>query len=78
MTTHVPEDATARLLLDGEAIAKSLSRIAHEIIERNGEAGSSRAALRWPHGSAGSSRSEAASSFPSARSTSRSIATTCT
>jgi pyrimidine operon attenuation protein / uracil phosphoribosyltransferase len=38
MTTHVPEDATARLLLDGEAIAKSLSRIAHEIIERNGEA----------------------------------------
>ena len=37
MTTHVPEDATARLLLDGEAIAKSLSRIAHEIIERNGE-----------------------------------------
>jgi len=35
MTTHVPEDATARLLLDGEAIARSLSRIAHEIIERN-------------------------------------------
>lgn len=41
MTTHVPEDATARLLLDGEAIAKSLSRIAHEIIERNAEAGDS-------------------------------------
>jgi pyrimidine operon attenuation protein/uracil phosphoribosyltransferase len=35
MTTHVPEDATARLLLDGEAIAKALSRIAHELIERN-------------------------------------------
>ena len=35
MTTHVPEGATARLLLDGEAIAKSLSRIAHELIERN-------------------------------------------
>ena len=34
MTTHVPEDATARLLLDGEAISKALSRIAHEIIER--------------------------------------------
>jgi pyrimidine operon attenuation protein/uracil phosphoribosyltransferase len=33
--THVPEDATARLLLDGQAIAKALSRIAHEIIERN-------------------------------------------
>jgi pyrimidine operon attenuation protein/uracil phosphoribosyltransferase len=37
MTTHVPEDATARLLLDGEAIAKALSRIAHEIIERAAE-----------------------------------------
>jgi pyrimidine operon attenuation protein / uracil phosphoribosyltransferase len=35
VTTHVPADATARLLLDGEAIAKSLSRIAHEIIERS-------------------------------------------
>lgn len=38
MTTHVPEDATARLLLDGEAISKALSRVAHEIIERNAEA----------------------------------------
>jgi pyrimidine operon attenuation protein / uracil phosphoribosyltransferase len=37
MTTHVPDEATARLLLDGEAIAKSLSRIAHELIERNAE-----------------------------------------
>jgi pyrimidine operon attenuation protein/uracil phosphoribosyltransferase len=35
MVAHVPEDATARLLLDDQAIAKSLSRIAHEIIERN-------------------------------------------
>jgi pyrimidine operon attenuation protein/uracil phosphoribosyltransferase len=35
MTTRVPQEATARLLLDGEAIAKSLSRIAHELIERN-------------------------------------------
>ena len=35
MTTHVPADAPARLVLDGEAIAKSLSRIAHEIIERS-------------------------------------------
>jgi pyrimidine operon attenuation protein/uracil phosphoribosyltransferase len=34
VTTHVPADATARLILDGGAIAKSLSRIAHEIIER--------------------------------------------
>ena len=37
MTTHVPADPTVRLLLDGEAIAKSLSRIAHEIIERTDE-----------------------------------------
>ena len=37
MTTHVPADATVRLLLDGEAIAKSLSRIAHENIERTDE-----------------------------------------
>jgi pyrimidine operon attenuation protein / uracil phosphoribosyltransferase len=37
VTTHVPEDATARLLLDGEAISKALSRIAHEIIERAGD-----------------------------------------
>jgi pyrimidine operon attenuation protein / uracil phosphoribosyltransferase len=35
VTTHAPDDATARLLLDGEAIEKALSRIAHEIIERN-------------------------------------------
>ena len=41
MSTHVPEDATARLVLDGEAIEKALSRIAHEILERNeGEAAS--------------------------------------
>ena len=46
MTTHVPEDATARLLLDGEAIEKALSRIAHEIIERNdGDAASGLDAL---------------------------------
>jgi len=45
MTTHVPEDATARLLLDGEAISKALSRIAHEVIERNGEDGLERVAL---------------------------------
>jgi len=37
VTTHVPADATARLLLDDEAIAKALSRIAHEIIERTDE-----------------------------------------
>jgi len=37
VTTHVPADATARLILDGDAIAKALSRIAHEIIERTDE-----------------------------------------
>jgi pyrimidine operon attenuation protein/uracil phosphoribosyltransferase len=37
MSTHVPADATARQLLDEEAIAKALSRIAHEIIERTDE-----------------------------------------
>ncbi len=33
MTTHVPDRASATLLLDSEAISKALSRIAHEIIE---------------------------------------------
>jgi len=36
MTTHVPDRAAARRLLDADAIAKSLSRIAHELIERHG------------------------------------------
>jgi pyrimidine operon attenuation protein / uracil phosphoribosyltransferase len=36
MTTHVPDRAAATQLLDADAIAKSLSRIAHELIERNG------------------------------------------
>ena len=35
MTTHVPDHASAKRLLDADAIAKSLSRIAHELIERN-------------------------------------------
>jgi pyrimidine operon attenuation protein/uracil phosphoribosyltransferase len=35
MSTYVPDRAGARHVLDGEAIAKSLSRIAHEIVERN-------------------------------------------
>jgi pyrimidine operon attenuation protein/uracil phosphoribosyltransferase len=33
MTTHVPHRPTATPLLDAEAIAKSLARIAHEVIE---------------------------------------------
>jgi len=33
---HAPDRAAARQLLDADAIAKALSRIAHELIERNG------------------------------------------
>ncbi len=33
MTTHVPDRAAASILLDEAAIAKALSRIAHELIE---------------------------------------------
>jgi pyrimidine operon attenuation protein/uracil phosphoribosyltransferase len=36
MTTHVPERANT-LLLDADAISRALSRISHEIIERNGD-----------------------------------------
>jgi pyrimidine operon attenuation protein/uracil phosphoribosyltransferase len=36
MSTYVPDRAGARQVLDGEAIAKALSRVAHEIVERNG------------------------------------------
>lgn len=35
MTIHVPDRTTAKPLLDAEAISKALSRIAHEVIERN-------------------------------------------
>jgi pyrimidine operon attenuation protein / uracil phosphoribosyltransferase len=35
MTTHVPDRASATVLLDAEAISRALSRIAHEIIEGN-------------------------------------------
>jgi pyrimidine operon attenuation protein/uracil phosphoribosyltransferase len=34
MSTYVPDRAGARQVFDGETIAKSLSRIAHEIVER--------------------------------------------
>ena len=36
MTTHAPE-ASGKLLLDGDALSRTLSRIAHEIIEANPE-----------------------------------------
>jgi pyrimidine operon attenuation protein / uracil phosphoribosyltransferase len=39
MNTHVPDRASAKLLLDAEAIDRTLSRIAHELIERNDELG---------------------------------------
>ncbi|HLG07784.1 MAG TPA: bifunctional pyr operon transcriptional regulator/uracil phosphoribosyltransferase PyrR [Gaiellaceae bacterium] len=35
MATHVPDSAAAKALLDADAISKALSRIAHELIERN-------------------------------------------
>jgi pyrimidine operon attenuation protein/uracil phosphoribosyltransferase len=35
MTTHLPSRAPAKTLLDAEAMARTLSRIAHEVIERN-------------------------------------------
>jgi len=37
LTTHVPEPAAAKPVLDAEAISRALSRIAHEIIERSDE-----------------------------------------
>ena len=39
MTTHVPDRARAKILLDADAIARSLSRLAHEVIERNDDLG---------------------------------------
>ena len=38
MTTHAPE-ASGKLLLDADALSRTLSRIAHEIIEANPELG---------------------------------------
>jgi pyrimidine operon attenuation protein / uracil phosphoribosyltransferase len=35
VTTHVPDRAAAKVILDAGAIARSLSRIAHELIERS-------------------------------------------
>jgi pyrimidine operon attenuation protein/uracil phosphoribosyltransferase len=35
VTTHVPDRASATVLLDSEAISRALARIAHEIIEGN-------------------------------------------
>jgi pyrimidine operon attenuation protein / uracil phosphoribosyltransferase len=41
MSTHVPDrtKSAAKILLDSEALARTLSRIAHEIIERNDDLG---------------------------------------
>ena len=35
MSTHVPDRQAVKTLLDAEGLARTLSRIAHEIIERN-------------------------------------------
>ena len=37
METHLPSRPAAKTLLDAEAISRTLSRIAHELIERNDE-----------------------------------------
>ena len=37
MTTHLPSRPAPKLLLDAEAIDRTLSRIAHELIERHAE-----------------------------------------
>ena len=85
MSTHVPADATARQLLDDEAIAKALSRIAHEIIERTRRARERRArrdpvARRTARVAPSPARrgAERRRRFLSARSTSPSTATTST
>jgi pyrimidine operon attenuation protein/uracil phosphoribosyltransferase len=39
MTTHVPDRASAAVLLDSEAISRALARIAHEIIESASSSG---------------------------------------
>ena len=39
MNTHVPDRTAVKTLLDAEGLARTLSRIAHEIIERNDDLG---------------------------------------
>src|SRR5688500_20407596 len=38
-STHVPDRAAVKTLLDAEGLERTLSRIAHEIIERNDDLG---------------------------------------
>jgi pyrimidine operon attenuation protein / uracil phosphoribosyltransferase len=40
MTTHLPRAQAARTLLDADAVARTLARLAHELIERNEDVGS--------------------------------------
>jgi pyrimidine operon attenuation protein/uracil phosphoribosyltransferase len=37
VSTHVPNRAAAKILLDPDAISKALARVAHELIERNAD-----------------------------------------
>jgi pyrimidine operon attenuation protein / uracil phosphoribosyltransferase len=37
MTTHVPSPPAPKVLLDADAVSRTLARIAHELIERNEE-----------------------------------------
>ena len=39
MSTHSPDRTAVKTLLDAEGLERTLSRIAHEIIERNDDLG---------------------------------------
>ena len=39
MSTHLPDRLAVKTLLDAEGLERTLSRIAHEIIERNDDLG---------------------------------------
>ena len=84
MHTGLHARDTTREILDADGLARTLARLAHELIERNDDLSAARA-RRDPHArrparappAERSSPSGAASSRRSARSTSRSTATTC-
>ena len=82
MSTHVPSASAPKILLDGEAVSRTLSRIAHELIERNDDldaspsSASTRAASRSPSACARLVAERSGRRSTSARSTSPSTATT--
>ena len=48
MSTHLPDRTAVKTLLDAEGLERTLSRIAHEIIERNDDLGGSRSSASTP------------------------------